>query len=146
MEEAKIILLENDPDHAELIIDILKFEDIKNEIILVKDGQEAIEYFQKEKVNGSNVKQFKIGLVILDLNLPKVNGIDILKFLKSNPQYISIPVVVLSASSDEETISKAYSSGANDYITKPIYYEEFVEKIRVLMECQFSSKKLSILK
>ena len=131
MKEKKILLIEDDPDHAELILDIFGIEDVENEVLLMKDGQDAIDYLQHTGSSG-NEKHTQIGLVILDLNLPKVNGMDVLKSLKKNPGYCSIPVVILSTNSDQDTISEAYRNGADGYVTKPISYDEFVEKIESL--------------
>ncbi len=168
LKERRILLIEDDPDHAELILDIFEVEDVENEVILMKDGQEVIDYLQEtdspasqttnphqnycvgltnglagqmplgqvqavqSDIKGGNGKHSQIGLIILDLNLPKVNGMDVLKSLKRNPRYCSIPVVILSTSSDQETISEAYKNGANGYVTKPISYDEFVDKIKML--------------
>ena len=138
-----IVLIEDDPDHADLILDIFKTVDVESEVVLMKDGMEAIDYFQEvdtsnqivqSNVEGGNVRHSQIDLVILDLNLPKVDGMSILKFLKKNPRYCSIPVVILSTSSDQETILEAYKNGANGYITKPLSYDEFVDKIKMLTE------------
>jgi two-component system, response regulator len=154
--ENKVLLIEDNPDHAELIIDILEAE-YKKEVILIKDGKEAIDYFQKaclpdgqayppELWQTSPLKQNvtrkdfsggdeigpQIDLVILDLNLPKVHGMDVLKFIKRNSMFRSIPVIILSTSSDEKTIKEAYENGADGYITKPISYDDFVEKIKTL--------------
>jgi DNA-binding response OmpR family regulator len=128
----KILLIEDDPDHAELIIDVLRTENVKKEIILLKDGLEALDYLQKIDIDGNGEIRSQIDLVILDLNLPKVKGMDVLKFLKNNSRYSSIPVVILSTSADHDTIETAYKNGVNSYITKPISYEGFVEKIRTL--------------
>ena len=143
MRKRKILLIEDDPDHADLILDIFKTEDVESEVVLMKNGMEAIDYFQEvdtsnqivqSNVEGGNVRHSQIDLVILDLNLPKVDGMSILKFLKKNPRYCSIPVVILSTSSDQETILEAYKNGANGYITKPLSYDEFVDKIKMLTE------------
>ncbi len=132
MGSKKILLIEDDPDHAELIIDVLRTENVKKEIILLKDGLEALDYLQKIDIDGNGEIRSQIDLVILDLNLPKVKGMDVLKFLKNNSRYSSIPVVILSTSADHDTIETAYKNGVNSYITKPISYEGFVEKIRTL--------------
>ncbi len=132
MGSKKILLIEDDPDHAELIIDVLRTENVKKEIILLKDGLEALDYLQKIGIDGNGEIRSQIDLVILDLNLPKVKGMEILKFLKNNSRYSSIPVVVLSTSADHDTIETAYKNGVNSYIMKPISYEGFVEKIRTL--------------
>jgi DNA-binding response OmpR family regulator len=128
MKEEKILLIEDDPDYAELIADILKEnneEDIKTEVILKKDGQEAVDYFQYEM-------QSQPSLVILDLNLPKNCGMDVLRFIKKNPEYYSIPVIILSTISDQKTIDEAYKNGANGYFVKTASHEDFVEKIKIL--------------
>jgi two-component system response regulator len=128
--EKKVLLIEDDPDHADLITDVLKednIKDIKVEIILKKDGQEAIDYFQHEM-------QPQVSFVILDLNLPKIHGIDVLKFIKKNPKYHSIPVFILSTSSRQKMIDEAYKNGAASYITKPASYKDFVEKINIMKQ------------
>ena len=127
MKEKKVLLIEDDPDHAGLIMDVLETENVQKEIILLNDGLEALNYFQK---HGDNGEQIRVNLVILDLNLPKVPGMKVLKFLKQNSKYSSIPVVILSTSSDEKTIEEAYKNGADNYIAKPILYEDFVEKVK----------------
>ncbi len=129
MKEKTVLLIEDDSDHAELIMEVLETENVQKEIILLKDGLEALNYFQKYGENGA---QIRINLVILDLNLPKVHGMEVLKFLKQNPKYSSIPVVILSTSSDEKTIEEAYKNGVDNYIAKPILYENFVEKVKAL--------------
>jgi DNA-binding response OmpR family regulator len=129
-----ILLIEDDPDHAELIIDVLKKENIKKEIVLLKDWEETMDYFQKSDLEGNYEICSQIDLIILDLNLPKVNGIDVLKFIKNNANFSSIPIIILSTSSDQETIDEAFKNGANGYIIKPDSYDAFVEKIKILKE------------
>lgn len=128
----KVIIIEDDPDHAELIIDELDVEDSSAEVVLMKDGQEIIDYFQEIILKGVEKVQALISLIVLDLNLPKICGLEILDFIKNNPLYCSIPTVILSTNSDQETIRIAYEKGANDYIIKPIAYNEFIDKIKVL--------------
>jgi DNA-binding response OmpR family regulator len=129
--EERILLIEDDQDHAELITSVLKEDDtkgVKTEIILKKDGREAINYFQHETIP-------QVSLVILDLNLPKVDGMDVLKFAKNNSRYCSVPIIVLSTSSNQDTIDEAYRNGANGYFIKPNSYEDFVAKIKILKKC-----------
>ncbi len=132
MKEKKILLVEDDPDHADLILDIFDTEDVEGETVLMKDGQEIIDYLQGTDIDSSNGKRLQIDLIILDLNLPKINGMDVLKSLKGNSKYSSIPVVILSTSSDQNTISEAYKNGANGYVIKPMSYDEFVDKVKML--------------
>ena len=105
-------------------------KEIKTEVTLKKDGQEAIDYFQYEM-------QPQVSLVILDLNLPKIDGMEVLKFIKKNSKYCSIPVVVLSTSSNQETIDEAFKNGVNGYFTKPASYEDLVEKVKILKKCRW---------
>ncbi len=127
-----MLLVEDDPDHAEIIIDVFESENIEREIILLKDGLEAVNYFQRADSDGDNGIQPQIKLVILDLNLPKVHGLEVLKILRQNSMYYSVPVVIFSTSSDDKTIETAYKNGANEYIVKPLLYEDFIEKIKTL--------------
>lgn len=121
-----ILLIEDDTDHAELIMEELETLNIESKIVLLKDGREAIDYIQKTNTNDE--KDIQIELVILDLNLPKVHGMDVLRFIRKHPVYRSVPVVILSTSSDNKTISEAYENGANDFVTKSAFYEEFTDK------------------
>lgn len=134
MEEKKIILVEDDPDHADLIAEVLDDEGIEKNVILVRDGMDAIDCFQELSAKWNGQMEHRIRMILLDLNLPKIDGMDILKFLKKNPRYSKIPVVILSTSSDEGTINEAYKNGADDFLTKPLSYEEFVVKLKGLKE------------
>ncbi len=131
VKETNFLLIEGDPDHADLIIDILK-EKHKGQVVLKKDGEAAIDYIQEINSGGEDVIRSSIDLVILDLNIPKVDGMDILKFLKKNSKLCSIPVVVFSLNSDQKTIDDAHNNGAVSYITKPVFYEDFIEKLETL--------------
>jgi two-component system response regulator len=135
LEDKKILIVEDDPDHAELLIEGFNVKDIKEKFILMKDGQEVIDYFQEPVIKCEEEIQSIIGLIILDLNLPKIDGMEVLKFIKKNSKYCSIPVVVLSTCSRQETIDEAFKNGANGYFTKPASYEDLVEKIKILKKC-----------
>ncbi len=132
MEETKVLLIEDDPDHADLITGVLKTENVNKEVVLMKDGRETINYLQKTPIDGDDKIQSQIYLIILDLNLPKVHDLDVLKFIKQNSQYCSIPVVILLTSSDHKTLGEAHKNGANGYITKPLIQEDFVDKITMI--------------
>jgi DNA-binding response OmpR family regulator len=98
----------------------------------MKDGQEVIDYFQESVIKWDGEVQSIIKLIILELDLHKVCGMDVLKFLKNDSRYSSIPVIILSTNSDRETIKKAYENGAKGYITKPSSLNEFKENIKKL--------------
>ncbi len=141
MRAPKILLVEDDPDHAELIMGLIEKE-CKQEVVLKRDGREAMDYFWR---NGTSWQIMRAGedekgecpqidLVILDLNLPKVSGMDILKFLKRSPVYRSIPVVILSTSSDDKTIEEAYENGASEFVTKSTSFQVFIERIKLMCD------------
>ena len=125
LKKEKILLVEDDPDHAELIMEVLETENVQKEIILLQDGLEALNYFQKYGENGA---QIRVNLIILDLNLPKVHGMDVLKILKQNSRFSSIPVAILSTSSDDETIEEVYKNGADNYIFQNLLYMKISSK------------------
>ena len=134
MEVTRILLVEDNADHASLIIDELEAENVKKKIILMKDGQGAVDYFQKANIDSNGEIHSHIDLVLLDLNLPKVNGMDVLRFIKNDSRFCIIPVIILSTSSDPDTITEAYKNGANGFITKPVSCEEFIEKMKYVKE------------
>jgi len=134
LEEKRIILIEDDPDHADLIIDVFGEQGIERNIILVRDGQAAINYFKEMELEWRGDVNDKITLILLDLNLPKICGMDVIKYLKNDSVYCHIPVVVLSTSSDKKTIDEAYENGVDRFVTKPVSYDEFVEKLETLKE------------
>ncbi len=147
----KILLVEDDMDYARLIIDDLVAEGIKKDnIVLKRNGQKAIEYIQrthppetntststepsfKQKDNSGTHSQ--VTLVVLDINLSKVHGMEVLKFIKKSPEYCSIPVIIMSANYDTEILSKAFENGANGFIKKSMLHnKEFVENVKTLSE------------
>lgn len=145
MEEIKILITEDDPDHAELITEVLEeTSNSKKTIILKKDGQEAIDFFKAmDNIDDEEIYSH-VNLVILDLRLPKVDGMEVLKFLKNSPKYCSIPVIIFSTTSEIRTIITAYKIGVNSFMTKPISYEAFVDKIKSLEEYWLKSCALPV--
>jgi len=125
----KILLVEDDPDHAELIIDELNTGNIRNEIILMKDGQEAIDYLLESDIDDNVEVELQINLVVLGINQPRVHGMEVLIYLKNNPKYRSIPVIIFSPTFNTKTISEVYKNGANDFIKEPTSFSEFKENI-----------------
>ena len=127
-----ILLVEDNPDHAELTIKALKQNNVSNEVYVVNDGQEALDFMYHQGKYADEKDFPRPGLILLDIKLPKVDGIEVLKQLKDDPQFKSIPVIMLTTSDRDEEIAKSYADGANSYVVKPMDFEEFMKKVREL--------------
>lgn len=127
-----ILLVEDNPDHAELTIKALKQNNVSNEVYVVNDGQEALDFMYHQGKYADEKDFPRPGLILLDIKLPKVDGIEVLKQLKDDPQFKSIPVIMLTTSDRDEEIAKSYAGGANSYVVKPMDFEEFMKKVREL--------------
>lgn len=125
-----ILLVEDNEDHAELTLRALRNNNLINEVYVVKDGEEALD-FAYHRGKYADVKEFPLpGLILLDISLPKVSGLEVLETLKKDPQLKVIPIIMLTTSEREEEIARSYAGGANSYVTKPVNFEEFVKKIK----------------
>lgn len=129
MERIDILLVEDNPDHAELTRRALEDGNIGNRVCWVKDGQEALDYLFRKK-QYSDVS--RPGLVLLDINLPKVSGLEVLQQIKKDDTLRVIPVIMLTTSDRDEEALKCYSWGANSFITKPVKFSDFFEKVKSL--------------
>jgi DNA-binding response OmpR family regulator len=124
-----ILLVEDNPDDLELALHALKKNNIANHVDIARDGQEALDYlFYKGKY--ANSTHPLPGLILLDLKLPKVDGIEILKNLKVDRKRKLIPVVVLTSSKEERDVIESYNLGVNSYIRKPVDFDQFVETVK----------------
>lgn len=130
-ETISILLVEDNPDHAELIINELKKDGgLINKIHLAKDGQEALDFLYRKGNYQDTEKAPRPGLILLDLKLPKVDGKEVARRVKSDPDLKNIPIVILTTSTDQEDIARSYANGINSYITKPVKFSEFVRVIQ----------------
>jgi CheY-like chemotaxis protein len=109
---------------------VLEDYNLANKVYVVEDGAEALDfiYHRGRYINGQDAP--RPGLILLDVRLPRVDGFDVLKRLKSDPEHRSIPVVMLTTSSRDEEVARGYAEGANSYVTKPVRFDEFADKIR----------------
>jgi two-component system response regulator len=114
-----ILVVEDNPDHAELTLEVLSNVRVRHEIIVARDGAEALEYLLGDARLNSPL------LVLLDLNLPKISGLDVLRRIRSKESTRLVPVVILTSSRNESDIIESYNLGANSYIVKPVDYEQF---------------------
>lgn len=128
-QEIEIILVEDNPDDANLTIRAFKSRNLFNNLIHLKNGQEAIDYiFNGAEFDGKKFND-KPKVVLLDLKMPKVNGIEVLEKIKGDAKTKSIPVVILTSSAEDPDIKKCYDLGANSYITKPVGFENFSKTV-----------------
>jgi DNA-binding response OmpR family regulator len=123
-----ILLVEDDPDHEALAIRALRKANVANEISVARDGAEAIEYMQGIVDGKHSAPQ----LVLLDLKLPKVEGLEVLRAIRANDKTALLPVVVLTSSDEERDIVSSYRLGVNSYIRKPVNFTDFAEATRQL--------------
>ena len=129
----EILLVEDSLNDTELTIRELKKHNLANNLVHVKDGEEALDFiFATGKFAGTRDILYPPKLVLLDIQMPKVNGIEVLRKIKSDERTRSTPVVMLSSSKEEPDIQKCYALGANSYIVKPVNFEGFAEAIRNL--------------
>ena len=132
MNEKIILLVEDNPDDEELTLLALKESNILNEVIVARDGVEALDYlFGTGKWAGRAPSQ-QPQIVLLDLKLPKVSGLEVLQRLRADPRTELIPVVVLTSSSEEEDVLASYRLRANSYVRKPVEFHRFVDAVRQL--------------
>ena len=130
--EKKILLVEDNPDDVDLTLLALGKNQIMNEVIIVKDGVEALDFlFCKGKYDGRDPDDFP-AVVLLDLKLPKVGGLEVLRLIRENSRTKLLPVVILTSSMEEKDLLKSYELGTNSYIRKPVDFNRFIEVVQSL--------------
>jgi len=130
-QEVTILLVEDDPGHARLIEKNLRRSNITNDIVIINDGQQAVDYLFGEG-DYSRSRPHKPILVLLDLNLPGLDGYQVLQRMKGDDRTKRIPVVILTTTDDAREVERCYDLGCNVYMTKPVDYEQFSDAIRNL--------------
>lgn len=128
LQHVTMLLVEDDPGHARLIEKNLRRANITNPIIILDNGQKAVDFLfsQGEYAGQDHPSQL---LILLDLNLPVLDGFEVLKKMKSDPRTKSIPVIILTTTDDPQEIAHCYELGCNVYVTKPVNYERFSEAV-----------------
>jgi two-component system response regulator len=130
--EKMILLVEDNPNDEELTLRALRKANIANEVFVARDGQEALDYLFSTGSRAGHEPATMPAVVLLDLKLPKLNGIDVLHRIRADPRTKLIPVVVLTSSSEDEDMVRSYQSGANSYVRKPIEFSAFANAVTQL--------------
>ncbi len=131
-EEVEILLVEDDPKDVRLTLHALKKENVKNRIEVVHDGEEALDFVFCRGTFSGRSPTHAPKLILLDLKLPKVDGLEVLRQIKSNANTQAIPVVILTSSREERDLVESYKLGVNSYIQKPMDFDQFRETIKAV--------------
>lgn len=132
LNEVEILLVEDNPNDAELALRALRKNNFTNKVHLVEDGEKALEFiFGNGAYAGKNIDD-KPKVILLDLKLPKVDGLEVLEKIKSDERTRVIPVVVLTSSKEERDIVESYKFGVNSYIVKPVDFDKFIQSVSEL--------------
>ena len=129
--ELVILLAEDDEGHAYLVEQNLQDAGVANQFVHVRDGQEALDYIHCVGKYGDRVPNGPM-LVLLDINMPRIDGLEVLRQLKQSPKTVDIPVIMLTTTDDPREVVRCYELGCSSYVTKPVEYDRFVEAIRRL--------------
>jgi two-component system response regulator len=127
-----ILLVEDSPEDADLAIHALKRERLANNIFIARDGEEALDFLFCRGAFSERSFDVPPKLVLLDLKLPKVNGIEVLKQVKGDPRTSTIPVVILTSSKEDKDLIVSYGLGVNSYIQKPVDFDQFRETVKTV--------------
>ena len=127
-----ILLVEDNPDDVDLTLRALKRNNIVNEVVLAVDGVEALDYLFGTGAYTGRDTSATPRVVLLDLKLPKIDGLEVLRRLRSDERTKLLPIVVLTSSKEQQDLVESYSLGANSYVRKPVDFNQFVEAIRQL--------------
>ena len=123
----KLLLVEDNPDDEALMLRAFKKSNIKEEVVVVRDGAEAVQYLLEQGINGDETREVLPRVVFLDLKLPRLDGLEVLQRIRSNPATRLLPVVILTTSGQEEDLCRSYVLGASSFVRKPLSYSELIK-------------------
>ena len=130
MEDKMILIVEDNSDDEALTIRALKKNNIGNRLVVVRDGAEALDYLFYTGIYSERDPRDLPQVILLDLKLPKVDGLEVLKGIRADPRTSLLPVVILTSSKEEQDVLQSYKNGANSYVRKPVNFNEFLEAAR----------------
>lgn len=126
----RILIVDDSPKDVELTIAALKEKNLVNEVVVAEDGEEALDYLYKR--GKFSIENELPGIILLDIKMPKMNGIEVLKHIRSNPKFSFIPVIMVTSSHEEKDLVESYKLGANSYVVKPVDILQFIDAIKTL--------------
>jgi two-component system response regulator len=132
MSDKVILLVEDNPDDEELTLRALKKNNIQNDVIVARDGVQALDYLFGTGIYAGRDASRLPSVTLLDLKLPKIDGLEVLKRIREHERTKLLPVVILTSSKEEQDLIKGYALGANSYIRKPVDFSQFIEAVRQL--------------
>lgn len=132
MQTKIILLVEDNPDDVDLTLRALRKNNIANEVVVARDGAEAIDYLHGTGEYAGRTAKVMPAVVLLDLKLPKIDGLEVLRRMRGHERTRLIPVVILTSSKEEQDRIKSYALGANSYVRKPVDFDQFLEAARQL--------------
>jgi two-component system response regulator len=132
MEEKMILLVEDNPDDEALTLRAFRKNNMRNKIVVARDGEEALDFLFCRGIYAARDPDDLPEMVLLDLKLPKIDGLEVLRQIRANPRNRLLPVVILTSSKEEQDLIEGYKEGANSYVRKPVDFNQFVEAVRQL--------------
>lgn len=132
MSDKLILVVEDNPDHLELTVLTLEESGVRAEIAVARDGVEALDFLFGQGQHAGRDTQRQPAFILLDMKLPKLSGLDVLRSIRSNPLTTLMPVIMLTSSSEHSDMAACYQSGANSFVRKPVDFIDFTEKLNRL--------------
>lgn len=129
-EVKRILIVDDSPKDVELTVAVLAENNLANEIVVAEDGEEALDYLYKRGKFADET--CNPAIILLDIKMPKMDGIEVLKIIRADPEFRLIPVIMLTSSREEKDLVESYKLGANSYVVKPVDIPQFIEAIKVL--------------
>ncbi|NML84070.1 response regulator [Polaromonas sp.] len=134
MSKPTMLVVEDDPDHLELTLSALEESDSSHHIVIARNGREALDYLFGEGINQGRSTDDQPELVLLDLGMPEMNGLQVMEHMRNDPRTFFVPVVMLTSASEQSKAVLAFKGGLNSYVSKPLDSREFDDKLRQVRE------------